>query len=252
MSFNSITSGVNKGLKRAYEICPKAIDPESNGYKHMKHAERSSSKSPTKFVAEAAIQHSSSAMSSSSSTSTMISLSQSIVLSSNSVSSISPLFSIKDEVQQFAIESFTKEPLDRAKVQEIVRDLFIKMAVQMSRKDKDAERDIEIAFRLQPSPKAQAHLFMNLAYRYFKNKQWDKAIENCEQGLKLPGMSTYRTTLFHYYLGSSLMYRNQKGDLEKARAEIGTGLVLKHDDLQLSSDLYYSMSKILKMMKPSK
>jgi hypothetical protein len=245
------TSITTNRLKRAYEICPTIIDPKSNGFKQMKITDHSS-KSPLKSVALPAIEASSSSVSSSSSTSTMTSLSTSIVLSSSTVSTISPLFSINDHVQKFAIESFTKAPLDRAQVQEKVRELFIKMAMEMNFKDIQMERDVSIALSLEPSSKAKAVLIMNLAYRNYKNKQWDSAIENCEQGLKLPEMSTFRNALFHYYHGSSLMYRNQKGDLENARAQFEAGLLVKHDDFSLMSDLHLGMSKVLKLLNPSK
>jgi tetratricopeptide (TPR) repeat protein len=147
----------------------------------------------------------------------------------------------------FAIQRFTtSSPLTREKLQASIRDLFIKMASEMSSKDPDATRDPKIALQLDPSDDiTKAKLLMILGKAHGKKNEFDAAMEYYEQALKLENSNDYQRAYLYSCIGDTILRKN--GDVDQAITNFNEGLKLQPDNAELTADLHLGLSKAYRL-----
>jgi|GEM_PF-5161516 len=237
---------VNKNRKRTLNQYQGIMDPQSNVWKNLKKDLLQVDKSNDSI---SSISSSSSVVSSSSSTSSYFSTSNGDTSSGTQPHSYrsSSAPTKLSELQIFAMQRFTtSKPLTRDKLQASIRDLFIKMASEMSTKDPDATRDPKIALQLDPSDdKTKVKLLMILGKAHVKKNEFDAAMEYYEQGLKLENSNDYQKAYLYSCIGDIIL--RKKGDVDQAITNFKEGLKLQPDNDELTADLYLGLSKAYRL-----
>ena len=67
---------------------------------------------------------------------------------------------------------------------------FVKMALQMRPKQKNTQKHLKMALKLNSTDEETAKVLKRLAFAYYKKQKWDDAIRCSKQGLKKAAAST--------------------------------------------------------------
>ena len=156
------------------------------------------------------------------------------------------------DLQKFVIKKLSL-PLTKQDLQTTIRDIFISMVVNMSPRDPNAIRDPVIALQLNFNQTTRAQLLLLLGNAHFNKMAFKAAIKCYELGLKVTNAPNVYKAVFHRDLGDALLGRMESGDIDTAISLFNEGLKIKHDRIDLVSDLHLILSKayLLKLKQSS-
>jgi hypothetical protein len=145
-------------------------------------------------------------------------------------------------LQQYAITTF-KSAMTTEKLQLKIKELYVKMALQVSSTDKNVISFTQIALGLNPDSASQARLWIHLANAHAKGKDVtsvEESIRCYTNGLKLTTSADCKAEAY-LKMGKVFLARKQSGDLDKAIESFENGLKLDVTNLNLKRDLHLNM-----------